>query len=191
MKRRLVEVELHAVHLQELLVLLDERVLRLGQDAHERVFAERFERHDDRQSPDELGNQAVLQQILGQDVSQRFPDVALHLRLDRSAEAHVLLAETRLDDLLDAVKRAAAQEQDVRRVDLNEFLMRMLASALRRYGSHGAFQNLQERLLHALARNIARDGRILRLACDLVDLVDVDDAFLRFLHIVVRRLYEL
>ena len=138
MKRLLIEIELHAVHLQELLILLDERVLRLGQDAYERIFIERFERHNDRKSPDELGNQAVLQQILRQDVAQRFPDVALHLRLDFCAEAHVLFAKTRLDDLLDAVECAAAQEQDIRRVDLNEFLVRMLAPTLRRYGSHRA-----------------------------------------------------
>ena len=73
-------------------------------------------------------------------------------------------------------ERAAADEQDVRRVDRRELLVRMLAAALRRNVGDRAFQNLQQRLLHALARDIARDRRILVLAADLVDLVDVDDA---------------
>ena len=48
-----------------------------------------------------------------------------------------------LDDLLESDKRAAAQEENVRRVDGEELLMRMFASALRRNIGHRAFQNLQ------------------------------------------------
>ena len=36
-----------------------------------------------------------------------------------------------LDDLIEPVERAAADEQDVRRVDLDKLLLRMLAPALR------------------------------------------------------------
>jgi hypothetical protein len=83
------------------------------------------------------------------------------------------------DDLLEAGEGAAADEQDVGRVDLQEFLLRMLAAALRRHGGGGAFHDLQQRLLHALARHVAGDRGIVGLAADLVDLVDVDDAALR------------
>ncbi len=67
----------------------------------------------------------------------------------------------------------------------------MLAAALRRDGGDGAFDQLQERLLHALARDIARDGRVVGLARDLVDLVDVHDAALRLVDVVVAVLQEL
>jgi hypothetical protein len=55
----------------------------------------------------------------------------------------------------------------------------------------GAFDQLQERLLHALAGDVARDRRVVALAGDLVDLVDVDDAALRLLDVVVALLQEL
>jgi hypothetical protein len=51
-----------------------------------------------------------------------------------------------------------------------------LRAALGRDGRRRAFEDLQQRLLHALARHVAGDGREPRLAGDLVDLVDVDDA---------------
>ena len=73
----------------------------------------------------------------------------------------------------------------------SEFLVRMLASALRRNVGDGAFQDLQQRLLHALAGNVAGDGRVLVLAADLVDFVDVDDAGLRARHISVGGLQQL
>ena len=44
LERLVVEVELDAVELEHALVLLDERVLRLGQDLHERVLVERRDR---------------------------------------------------------------------------------------------------------------------------------------------------
>jgi len=66
----------------------------------------------------------------------------------------------------------------------------MLASALRGNVAHRAFENLEQRLLHAFAGHIARDGNVVRLAPDLVDFVDVDDAALRPLHVEVRRLQQ-
>ena len=88
-------------------------------------------------------------------------------------------------------ERAAADEQDVGGVDLQELLLRMLAAALRRNRGNRAFHDLQQRLLHALARDVAGDRRIVGLAADLVDFVDIDDAALRALDIVVGRLQQL
>ena len=61
----------------------------------------------------------------------------------------------------------------------------MLSPALRRHVADRAFQNLEQRLLHALAGHIARDGRVFTLARDLVDLVDVDDTALGLFDVVV------
>ena len=96
----------------------------------------------------------------------------------RLGEADLAASRAGLDDLLEPVERAAADEQDVLRVDLDVFLLRMLAAALRRHRGDRALEDLEQRLLHAFAADVARDARILRLPRDLVDLVDVDDAAL-------------
>ena len=59
-----------------------------------------------------------------------------------------------------------------------------------RHVGHRALQNLQQRLLHALAGDVAGDGGVLALAGDLVDLVDIDDAVLGQLHVEIRRLQQ-
>ncbi len=82
-------------------------------------------------------------------------------------------------------KRAAADEQDVGGIHADVFLLRMLAPTLRRDAANGAFQDLQQGLLHAFAGNVARDRDVLGLAGDLVDLVDIDNAALGALHIVI------
>ena len=96
-----------------------------------------------------------------------------------------------LDDLLEPGERAAADEQHVGGVDLDEFLMRVLAAALRRHRGRGALEDLQQRLLDALAGYVPGDRRVLALAGDLVDLVDVDDPGLGLLDVVVGGLDEL
>ncbi len=53
------------------------------------------------------------------------------------------------------------------------------------HAANGAFQNLQQRLLHAFAGDVARDGDVLGLARDLVNLVNVNDAALGALHVVI------
>src|SRR5213592_2712540 len=89
--------------------------------------------------------------------------------LELGPEPDALLVEALLDD----------------RVHPDEFLMRVLAAALRRHVRDRAFDQLQERLLYALTGHVARDGGAVALPADLVDLVDIDDAALRPLHVVV------
>ena len=61
----------------------------------------------------------------------------------------------------------------------------MLAAALGRDTRRGPLDDLQQRLLHALAGDVASDRRVVALAGDLVDLVDVHDAALALLDVVV------
>src|SRR5690606_32962584 len=105
-------------------------------------------------------------------------DLAL-AALELGAEADAAgLGAALLDDLVQAGEGAADDEQDVAGVDLQELLLRVLAATLRRHRGDCALDQLQQRLLHALARDVAGDGRVLGPARDLVDLVDVDDALL-------------
>ena len=113
------------------------------------------------------------------------------LRADVGAEADRVLADPLADDLLQPGERAAADEEDVRRVDREELLVRMLAPALRRHRGDRPLEDLQQRLLDALARHVARDRRVVRLARDLVDLVDVDDPGLGLLDVEVGGLDQL
>ena len=68
----------------------------------------------------------------GSQCLQRLAGLALVGRGDMGAEADRLALQAVGDDLLEAREGAAADEQDVGRVDLQEFLLRMLAAALRR-----------------------------------------------------------
>src|SRR5271156_5842521 len=61
----------------------------------------------------------------------------------------------------------------------------MLAAALGRHRGHRAFDYLEQCLLDAFARHVARDRRVVALARNFVDLVDVDDAALASLDVVV------
>ena len=69
--------------------------------------------------------------------------------------------------------------------------MRVLAPALRRHRGGRALEDLQQRLLHAFAGDVAGDRRVVGLARDLVDLVDVDDPRLGLLDVVVGGLDQL
>ena len=61
----------------------------------------------------------------------------------------------------------------------------MLATSLGRYVDHRTLQQFQQTLLHTLARNVARDARVLRFAGNLVDLIDEDDTLLGFRNVVL------
>jgi hypothetical protein len=106
-------------------------------------------------------------------------------------EPHRLLARAPRNHLLQADERAAADEEDVGRVDGSEFLVGMLATTLRRHVGDGAFEDLEQSLLHAFAGYVARNRRVLVLAADLVDFVDVDNPLLAALNVPVGGLQQL
>src|SRR5205085_11091267 len=154
-------------HVEQLGILLHQRVLRLDQDLDQGLFVEVHQGRNDRQAADELGDQAEFQQVLGLAVFQRLARLALVRSGDVRAEADRFALQAVGNDLLEARERTAADEQDVGRIDLQELLLRMLAATLRRNRRRRAFHELQKRLLDALAGHVARDRRIVRLAADL------------------------
>src|SRR5437773_924738 len=94
--------------------------LFLGFGHEERPLVGAVERREYRGPPDELGNEAVLQQVLRLDHRQEIAHAALLAALDVGAEAHARPPDARLDDLLEPDERAAAEEEHVRGVHLDE-----------------------------------------------------------------------
>src|SRR5215467_10944218 len=93
-----------------------------------------------------------------------------------TAEPHHFLADAFLNDFVQTDECTAADEKNFLGINLYVFLMGMLASTLGRNITRAAFQDFQQRLLHAFARDIAGDADVISFAADLVDLVDVSDA---------------
>src|SRR5579863_10017199 len=100
-------------------------------------------------------------------------------------EAQRFLAGTAADNLVQAYESAAADEEDVGCIHRGEFLVGMFAAPLRRDVGVGAFEDLEQRLLHALAGNVAGDGRVFVFASDLVYFVNVDDSGLSAAYVAI------
>ena len=129
-ERLLGEHQLDPVEGEEALELLHERVAGLDQDRHEVLARELVHRRHHRQAADELGDQPVLDQVLGQAVLEDLARVALGLGLDRRGEADPFVADAPLDHLVEVRERAAADEQHVGGVDRQELLVGVLAPPL-------------------------------------------------------------
>ena len=185
------EGEARVLELEHAGVLLDERVLRLHEDADEILLRQLVQGGDNRNAAHELGDHAVLVQVLRQHLLQK---LGLGLLLgggQLAGEAEGRGAHALGHDVGQAHEGAAQDEQDVRRVDGDELLLGVLAAALGRNGGLAALDDFEERLLDALARYVAGDGKVLGLAGDLVDLVDIDDADLGPGHVEIGRADEL
>src|SRR5438552_2079283 len=90
-------LQIHSFHAEQLLILLDESVLRLGQYLDQGLLVEFHERRHDRQPPHELRYQPVLDEVFGFDRAQDLADVLAVLRL---VDVVVAVLEELLDDVL-------------------------------------------------------------------------------------------
>src|SRR6185503_10891853 len=156
----------------------------------ERALIQLIQGGDDRHPADELRNQAVLEEVFRLNPREQFAKPHFAPSAHFGSESHRLPIQALLDDVFKSDKRSTADEQDVARIDLNELLVWMLASALGWHVGNGSFDELEQSLLHPFARDVAGDGRAVALAADLVDFIDVHNASLGPFHIVVCRLQE-
>src|SRR5689334_12438734 len=144
-----------------------------------------MQRPGDRQAPDEFRYQPELDQVFRLDLRQRVAESLFADAGDIGVKAQRLAANALFDDLFKPDKSAAADEKNIGGINGEEFLMRMLASALRRHVGDGAFQNLQQGLLYAFAADVAGDRRVFVFAANLIDFIDVDDAGLGAFDVAV------
>src|SRR5690606_40476679 len=108
--------------------------LRFEQDADQRILVQFYERRDDGQAADELRDEAKTNQVLRLNIVQQLADALFHVAgLDLGHEADAALRRTVEDDLLETGEGAATDEQDIARVDLQEFLLRVLSTSLGRH----------------------------------------------------------
>ena len=122
-----------------------------------------IQRRNNRQSSDEFRNQAEFQQVFRLHVVEQIGCPPAILFFDLTAKAHALAPDALTNDVFEADESAAANKQNIRGVHLEKFLLGMLSSSFRRDTRHRAFDNFQQRLLHAFTGNIPGDRRVVRL----------------------------
>src|SRR5258705_3769495 len=185
-----VEGDLHVLEAEELRVLLGEGVLRLLEDAHQRLFVETFQRDGDRKASHQLWNQSIAEEIVRLDFAEHLGLRKLLVARSGAVEANLAASGAGLVDFLEPVERATADEENVLGVELDVLLLRVLATALGRNGGDGALDDLEQCLLHSFTRHVAGYARVLRFPRDLVDFVDVDDSALALGDVEITGLEE-
>ena len=191
MQGGILKLKLNVFELEHLAVLTHHGVLGLDQDRHQVVLVERLRLGDDGRTSHKLGDHTKGVEVLREHLAQQVVLVDRGGAGDLGVKSHALVAHAIGDDLIQTHKGTAADKQNVGRVDLQQLLLGMLAAAGGRNACHRALKDLKQRLLNALARNIAGDGEVLGLAGDLVDLVHIDNANLRALDIAIGGIDEL
>src|SRR6476660_940711 len=175
----------NTVHRHEFGILLHHRVLRIGQNHEQLVLGEGVQSADHRQPSDKLRDQSEGKQILRLDGMDRLPRDRVGIPSVTGMKAHRRPTKATLDNLVETDESATANEKNLLGINLDVLLMRMFAAALRRHVADGSFEDFQESLLHTLPGNVACNADILRLASDLIDLINVNDPHLGTLDVVV------
>src|SRR4029077_12112186 len=105
-------------------------VLRLGQDRDHFILGQGIERSYYREASNKFGNHSERQQIFRLNMANGFfPGCFFNLQRWAS-ETHHFVADTFLDDFVEADKCATTNKQNFFRVNLDVFLVRMLSSTL-------------------------------------------------------------
>src|SRR5262249_43040863 len=110
-KRLVGEGQLDILDLEQPLILLHQRVLRIGQDVLQRGLVQILQRRDHRQAADELRNQAELEQILRLDVTEDLAGPAIFGSEHLGTKADRGRTSAPRNDFLEAREGAAADEQ--------------------------------------------------------------------------------
>ena len=160
----LCEFNFKLVEAEKLFILLYDSVAGLCENIHKRLHIKRVEAYYNGNSAHKLGNKTVLHNIVRRGFLEKAAFLLLCLALDLAAEANALLTCALAYDFLKPVESTAADKEYILRIYLNKFLLGVLSAALRWHVCYSALKYLEQRLLHALAGNVARDRTVFALA---------------------------
>ena len=103
----------------------------------------------------ELGDEPELVKVFRQNLAEQVDVVILGCAAEQSKPMPCFPTRAEMMSS-EPCECARDDEQDVGRIDLDELLVRMLAPALRRNRGNRSLEDLEQRLLHTLAGDIAR-----------------------------------
>jgi len=115
----------------------DERVLWFDENLHQRALGQFVQRRYTGSRPNQFGNKPELDEVFGFDVAQQFADRAIAATDNLRPKTDAAFFGTVADDF-SRPSNAPPQRKGCCGIDLDEVLIRMLATALRRYRSHRA-----------------------------------------------------
>ena len=149
--------EFYPIHLEQFLVLPDDGILGLGEDAQQGIAVEGFQIGEDGQSADDLRDESVTAQVLRCHEMQQLVAVGL-AHVVAGTESHDVGIESLCNLALDALEGATADEQDILSVDSNHLLLGMLAPSLRRHIDHRALEQFEQSLQIAILNQSIENG---------------------------------
>ncbi len=155
------KLQLNAIKFQKLLILLDQSILRFGENPHHILFGEALETGNHGKPSNQLRNDAEFQDIVGLHLCKQLANILLSPVSQLPSEAKSRGIGTLFDDLVQTVKRAAANKQNIAGINGDKLLLGMLPSTLRRNIGNRTLNDFQQRLLNALAADVAGNGGIL------------------------------
>ena len=167
--------------------MLNESIFGLSQNAYEIVFTQFSRRGNDGDTAEKLGYHAKLMQVLRHHLSDKIGLTLIKTLSNMRVKPDTLLTDTIRNNLIETNKGSTTDKEDVGGVNVDKFLLRMLAAACWRHARFSSLQNLQERLLNSLTGNISGNGEVFCLTSNFVNLVDVNNANLRALNVSVSR----
>src|SRR5690606_10849233 len=95
---------------EHLLILLEHRITRLGQDPNHRLFIERLQGSNHRNTPDKLGDKPEAQQIIGGALCQQLRRGLLWHLATAPKTDRTMAAQASRDYLVDPLKRTTTDE---------------------------------------------------------------------------------
>ena len=181
------EPEVDAVHLQQRLVLAHDRVGRAGHDQEELVLGQRIELHPDRQASEELGQQAVVQQLLLAHLAARDPVAGA--RPPRRSRPPWSASLGRRSEKVPAAMNRMSCVSTTTKSCLFQCWVTLRGAKISRPSSSLSSDCWTPS--PPMSRDPRAGARALAAARDLVDLVDEHDPALGALHVLVGLVQEL
>lgn len=178
--------------MEEFLILAQDGVFGIGDNVAKIVAEERIGIGNHREAADKFRDESEATQILGSDLTKRIGRGGVGIGGRGSVESDLLVggSDAGTDYMVEAVKCAHGDEQNIGSIDFDQRLLGMLATALGHDPYPATLDDLEEALLDTFARDVASDidGGI--LGGELVNLVEADDSQFGHRDIVVASLEQ-
>ena len=126
-QRVITEFKIDVIHFKQLLILLQKRIFRLGQNLNQGVFIKVFKRRHNWQTANKFRDQTKFDQVFGLKFGKKFTNFAVIWIADISTKTNTSTRMATGDQLVETGKGSATNEQNIGGINLQKFLLGVLA----------------------------------------------------------------
>lgn len=146
------EKKLEILNVEKEMIMIKERIIRIGKNMEKRIEVEVLESRDERKKKEKLRNKEEFKKVLRLKLIEELKDKKIIEGIESREKEDGGIIEERGNDKVEKRKRKKEDKKDVCSIKMKELMMRMIEKKMRRKGRESELNDIKKGMMKKIER---------------------------------------